>query len=160
MLLADGGTMQFRKPAGPFIVTVFSEPVPVRAGVADLSVMVENASDQSTVLDAVTKLHLSKTESGRILELVAPATHATATNKLLYAVAISLPSAGRWRLTVDVKTKIQAASVSGEINVLPPEPPLVARWPLFALVPVMLLFFVLNQWLKARSAKRKQDLRG
>ncbi len=159
MLWADGGTMQFRKPAGPFIITVFSEPVPVRAGVADLSVLVENVSDQSTVLDADTKLHLSKAESGRIVELVAPATHARAINKLLYAASVTLPSAGTWKMTVDVKSKSGAGSASGEINVLPPEPPVLARWPLFIVVPVMILFFVLNQWLKSRREVRRGRLR-
>ncbi len=43
LVFADGGTMLFRKRADPFLVTAFSEPVPVRVGAADLSVMVQNA---------------------------------------------------------------------------------------------------------------------
>ena len=149
-LFADGGTMQFRKPAGPFMVTVFSEPVPVRAGIADLSVMVEKGSDQSGVLDADVKLHLKKTESGRIVEIIAPASHSNATNKLLYAASVTLPSAGTWQITVDVREKGDAASASGNVTVWAAEAPMMERWPLFAVVPLMILFFVLNQWLRRR----------
>jgi len=119
-------------------------------------VLVENATDQTTVLDASAKLHLSKAEAGRIVELLVPATRGSATNKLLYAAAINLPSPGRWRVTVDVKTKTQAGSASGYVDVLPPEPALMAKWPLFAVVPLMILFFVLNQWLKSRRDIRRR----
>lgn len=145
--------MQFRKPAGPFMVTVFSEPVPVRAGAADLSVMIERASDQSTVLDAHVMVHLKKTEAGSIVELAAPATHGRATNKLLYAASVTLPSAGIWQMTVDVREKGDEASASGALNVLGKEPPLIEHWALFALVPLMILLFVLNQWLKRRRRR-------
>lgn len=151
--------MLFRKPAGPFVVTVFSEPDPVRVGVADLSVMVETASDQNAVLDANANLHLRKAEDGRIIELVAPATHGGASNKLLYAASIRLPSAGTWKLTVEVRSQGRDGSASGELKVLAPEPPVMAHWPLFVIVPVMILFFVLNQWLKSRRGLARRQLR-
>lgn len=145
--------MQFRKTAGPFIVTVFSEPVPVRAGKADLSVMVENATDQSNVQDAHVLLRLRKMESGSVVEVAAPATHDRATNKLLYAASVTLPSAGLWQMTVDVREKSDTASAAGDLSVLTAEPPLIQHWPLFAVVPLMIVFFVLNQWLKSRRRR-------
>lgn len=158
VLFADGGTLQFRKTAGPFVVTVFSEPVPVRAGKADLSVMVERASDQSSVQDGHVLLRLRKMESGNVVEIAAPATHERATNKLLYAAAVTLPSAGIWQMTVDVREKGESASATGELEVSAEEPPLIQHWPLFAIVPLMILFFVLNQWLKSR--RRRGRLQG
>jgi hypothetical protein len=155
VLLADGGTMQLRKTAGPFIVTVFSEPVPVRAGTVDLSVMLQKAADQSTLLDAYVMLRLRKTTSGSIVEVAAPATHEHATNKLLYAGSVTLPSAGVWQMTVDVRENGDSASASGDIDVLPAEPPVREHWPLFALVPLMILLFVLNQWLKSRRNRAR-----
>ncbi len=155
LLFADGGTMQFRKAAGPFIVTVFSEPVPVRAGTADLSVMVEKDADRTTLLDAHVMLRLRRTASGSIVEVAAPATHEHATNKLLYAASVSLPSAGVWQMTVDVREKGDSASASGDLHVLPAEPPVKEHWPLFAVVPLMVLLFALNQWLKSRRNRRR-----
>ncbi len=160
LLFADGGTMQFRKTAGPFIVTVFSEPVPVRAGTADLSVMVEKAADQSTLLDAHVMLRLKKTESGSIVEVAAPATHEHATNKLLYAASVTLPSAGVWQLTVEVRDKVNSASASGDLHVIPAEPPVKEHWPLFAVVPLMILLFALNQWLKSRRNRGRGGIDG
>ena len=55
LLFADGGIVQFQKQAGPFFVTVFSAPVPLRVGAADLSVMVQKADDRSEVLDAMSR---------------------------------------------------------------------------------------------------------
>ncbi len=91
---ADGGTLLFRKPAGPFVLTAFSSPAPLRVGRADLSIMVQKENDQSTVLDAVVSVRLKRSVGGTIVEIVAPATHARATNKLLYAANVTLPSAG------------------------------------------------------------------
>ena len=89
--------MQFRQQVGPLIVTVFSAPVPLRVGSADLSVLVQTVRDASPVLNAEVALQLSSPGSPAIH---VPATRAQATNKLLYAAHPVLPSAGQWRLTV------------------------------------------------------------
>ena len=150
VLLGDGGTVQFRKQVGSLIITVFSTPVPLRVGKADLSVMVQNASDQSTVLDATVQVQLQKSEEGKIVEIVAPATHARATNKLLYAAEVTVPSAGRWRMDARVSVKDSDVDASGDIEILPPQPPLAAHWPYFMLVPLIVILFAVNQWLKSK----------
>src|SRR5579884_1996756 len=58
LLFADGGTLIFTRQAGPFLVTLFGAPEPVRAGPADLSVLVQRASDRTPVLDAQVRLKL------------------------------------------------------------------------------------------------------
>lgn len=153
-LLADGGKMQFRKQAGPFVITLFSSPEQPRVGNTDLSVMLQKAAGQSTILDAEMKLHLIKTETGTITEIMVPATHARATNKLLYAAAVKLPSAGRWRIEVLVNEGGNSAEVSGNLNVLPPQAPLAIYWPYFALVPLVALLFAANQWLRRNRRVR------
>ena len=155
----DGGTLQFRRPAGPFVITVFSAPVPVRVGSADLSVMLERAADRSTVSDAKVMVHVVRRQANGIVEVTAPATHALATNKLLYAANVTLRSAGQWRVTVDVTTKDSSVSTAGDVTVLPAEPPAVAHWPYFALVPLMVLLFAANQWLKSKRQVRRRQVR-
>ncbi|MGA8025662.1 MAG: hypothetical protein WB992_00850 [Bryobacteraceae bacterium] len=155
VLLADGGTLQLRKQAGPFIVTVFSTPVPVRVGAADLSVMVQKAADQGAVLDADVRLHLKKSSNGNIVEIVAPAKRSQASNKLLYAGRMTIPSAGTWQMDVEVTAAGSTASASGQLNVLQPQSPSAAYWPYFAFVPLIVLLFAANQWLKSKRRFRR-----
>jgi hypothetical protein len=155
-LFADGGVVQFQKQAGPFLITVFSAPVPLRVGVADLTVMVQKAVDRSEVLDSGVILHLAKPDEHAIQ---AVATRAQATNKLLYAAPIVFPSAGKWHLTVDVDGKDNIVRVYGDVTVLPELPPLIANWPYFALLPVAVALFALNQWLKAKRKIRSPRAR-
>lgn len=149
-LQADGGTMLFRENAGPFVVTAFCDPVPVRVGSADLSVMVQKASDQSNVLDATVSLRLRRSDNGSILEVVAPATHAKATNKLLYAAHVTLSSPGNWHLAADIKQGGETASAVGELNVLPKEPEAENYWAFFLMVPALIVAFMLNRWLRKK----------
>jgi len=152
-LLADGGTLQFRKAAGPFTVTLFTAPVPLRAGVGDFSVLVQDEQDNALVDGSVT-IQLSKADER---DIVAKATTAQATNKLLYAARVELPSAGKWEVRVQVRREGLAGSASGGISVLSEEPPVVTYWLYFAVVPVGILLFVLNQWLKRKQRRRKGD---
>lgn len=142
--------MQFHKQAGSLEITLFSSPTPVRAGVADLSVMVQNAADKSPVQNATVKLHLSRTANGSIVDVFAPATHAKATNKLLYAANVNIPSAGMWQASVEVSAAGVAETASGMISVLPPQAPAVNYWAYIALLPFVILLFIFNQWLKRR----------
>lgn len=147
-LCGDGGTVQFRKQAGPLLITVFSAPTPLRAGVADFTVLVQNSHDTGVVLDAEVVLTLSKVDAS---DISVPATHAQATNKLLYAAHPVLPAAGDWRLIVSVKSQGTAVSVDGVITVMPTQPSIMAYWLYIAMAPAGILFFVVNQWLKSRS---------
>lgn len=156
LLFADGGVVQFQKQAGPFFVTVFSAPVPLRVGASDLSVMVQKADDRSEVLDCLVTLRLTKPGDRGIQAL---ATRAQARNKLLYATPIIFPSAGTWHLTVNVKQRDETVGVNGELTVLPELPPLIAHWSYFAVLPVAFVLFALNQWLKARRKIRSPRAR-
>jgi hypothetical protein len=151
-LYADGGTLQFQKQAGPFTVTLFSMPVPVRVGAADLSVLVQD-SQNNTLVDGRVTVHLSKADER---DIVAVATTAQATNKLLYAAPVELPKAGKWHVRIDVARAGLSGEAEGEIDVLPEEPPLEAFWTYFAIVPFGVLLFVLNQWLKRREHRLKK----
>ena len=148
LLRADGGVVQFRKAAGPFVVTLFSNPSPLRAGPADLSVLVESAQTRAPILDATVSLHL-RSESGR--ETDAAATHERATNKLLYAALAAIPEAGTWEVQVTVSRQAGHATAGGRIQVLPAPPAMVHYWPYFAIVPCLIGLFILNQYLKARK---------
>ena len=150
LLLADGGTVQLRKQAGPFEITLFSTPSPLRSGPVDLSVMVQRAGDRSPVLDANVKVHLRKRGGDNIIEVFAPARHENATNKLLYAAKVNLVSAGEWLAEIEVIEGGATADIAGQVTVLPESPPIVAYWPYFALVPLAIALFFFNRWLRRR----------
>jgi hypothetical protein len=159
LLRSDGGTLQFQKQIGSLIITVFSTPAPLRVGAADFSVMVQKAADHSSVLDADVKVALLRSTRDRVLEITAPAKRAQATNKLLYAAHINLPSTGAWRLAARVTEQGTQVEASGDVTVLPAEAPAKAYWPYFALIPMAVLMFALNQWLKSkRRINRPQAL--
>lgn len=150
ILLADGGTVQFHKQAGPFDITLFSSPVPLRAGRVDLSLMVQNLTDHSHIHNANVTVHLRKSTAENVVEIMAPATHAKAANKLLYAAEMTIPSPGEWRVNVEIDAAGATATATGEIEVLPPQAPAVTYWGYFALIPFAILLFLFNRWLRRR----------
>ncbi len=157
MATADGGTVQLQKAVGPFLVTVFSEPVPVRVGRADLSVLCQRLSDKSPVLDANVLFHLRRPGGGEIVTYTLPAKHSVASNKLLYAASVDLPSPGFWQLGVDIEREHVLVSTYGNLKVLDKEPPLVTYWPYFLMLPLLVILFSVNRWLRRGRRNRYQS---
>jgi len=155
-LFADGGKVIFQRKAGAFDITLFAAESPVRVGRVDLSVMVQNSATKTPVLVADVRLHLIRREAASIWDVSAPARHEQATNKLLYAAMLDLNTPGHYQTEIAVQTKTESALVTGDVEVLPPEPPLLAHWPYFVALPIVALLFVLNQRLKLkrRAASR------
>jgi hypothetical protein len=150
LALADGGKLLFQRKVGAFNISLFATPSPIRVGRVDLSVMVQTSAGQTPVLDADVRLHLVRREPDSISTITAPARHEQATNKLLYAAPLDLKSPGRYRTEISIQTKSDSAIVTGDLEVLPPEPPLLAYWPYFVALPLVALLFALNQRLKRK----------
>ncbi|PQO44106.1 hypothetical protein [Blastopirellula marina] len=94
LVAADGGKLQLRREVGPYQVTIFTSPTPLRPGPVDLSVLVQDQSGK-IVNDADIEFQL-KSESGALL--LQPATQAAATNKLLQSAKFVLPEGGVWQV--------------------------------------------------------------
>jgi hypothetical protein len=150
LAFADGGKLQFQRKAGVFNISLFATPSPVREGRNDLSVMVQNATDQSPVLDADVSLRFVRRDKDAITSISAPARHDQSANKLLYAAQVDLNVPTHYRVEISVQTKKDSALVTGDLDVLPPEPPLLAHWPYVIALPVVAFLFVLNQRLKRK----------
>jgi hypothetical protein len=147
LLYADGGALRLRVRDGNMIVGVFTSPVPLRVGAGDISILMQNAADQNPILDGAVTLRLSLPGHP---DIAVSATHEQATNKLLYAATVDLPATGEWALRVNCKARQEVGTVMTTLAVLPKPPPFATYWPYFALVPLGLALFILNQWLKAR----------
>jgi hypothetical protein len=152
-LLADGGVIRLRQASGPFIVTVFTTATTLRAGPADVSVMVQDRKSQAVILDATVVLAIEpQTGTAGASEVLA--TSRQATNKLLKAAVLNFPSAGTWLLTVTVRRGPQKVVVSTYLHVAPPLPRVAAIWPYLALPPFAILLFAANQALRRRTLSR------
>lgn len=100
---ADGGHLQMRQAAGPFVVSLFTTPEDLGIGPADLSTMVEDQATGRVLLDAEVFITLTPGDGHGGAPVVARLTHANATNKLMQDAYVRLPRAGVWRAVVDVR---------------------------------------------------------
>jgi hypothetical protein len=144
---ADGGILQMQRSAGPFVITVFTAPAPLRAGPADISILVQDSSNHNPVLDAKVTVSLYR-EGGEAIK--AEARREQSKNKLLYAALLNLPEEGRWKIEVIVVRNSEEAKIGGAIIVAPQRPFLLTYWWTLALPPVAIGLFVINQWLKRK----------
>jgi len=151
---ADGGLVALHQEVGPFVVTVFSAPGPLRAGPVDISVLVQDRASERPVLDAEVFVRL-KSPGG--ITLVERATREVAQNKLLYSALMNLPEAGQWELEVTIKQGKEIASILGQVSAAAPAPFLLSYWRSLSLPPIVIAVFALNQWLKRRFAHREND---
>ncbi len=169
---ADGGTVLAQQTVGPYRITLFGDPTPLRAGPADLSVLVQDAKTLAPVLNQRVEITVSapavtdpKAEawvppccSMKKSVTTAEATHAAAQNKLLSAANLVLPASGPHELTVALRPANAPAAeptlLTARVEIAPPTPPASAYWPYLALPPFLIGGFVLHQRLRRRDDHR------
>jgi hypothetical protein len=128
--------------AGPYWVSVWTQPDPIRVSEFHVTVAVSEAPEPGTgtgeagelVLDAAVLVHAAPvSQAGETL--VAPATRDNAANKLFYEADLALPSQGPWRVDIQVSGSAGAGNAGFDIEVLPTSAfntPLGIGWPLWA----------------------------
>lgn len=147
---ADGGTVQLQKSAGPFVITVFTTPTPLRAGPVDVSLMIQSREDHQPVFDCQALIQLRKEGATSIRS---EATRDAAQNKLFYAAQVNVPASGLWELEAAIERGDDLIKVVGDISVAPSSSVLLVHWRSLALPPLFVSLFAVNQWLKRRSTK-------
>jgi hypothetical protein len=154
----DGGAVRLSQQAGPYRVTVFTAPTPLRAGPVDVSVFVQDGAGRETLPDVTVRITL--TPAGRPGQpLEARASHEAATNKLFQAATFDLPGPGRWQLVVTVEGPRGEARCACEIEAEAPPPRWAELWPWFAWPVVPVVLYVLHQVL-GRKGRQGHDGRG
>lgn len=116
---ANGGTIRLAStPAGPYAITVYTSPSPLRVGPIDVSVLVQRAGGQGNVEDARVEVVLTPLDgsapAGRGQAFLA--TREQATNKLFYAAHIELPISGRWRVETRVRGTAGEGAAAFEVD--------------------------------------------
>jgi len=151
---ADGGVVLWQRISAPFTITLFSTEVPLRPGVADLSVLLESTEGHSPILDARVLIELEH-EAGMIIR--AEATRSQARNKLLYCSLINLPKSGQWKMKLHVRRGDDNADVISDIVVGAPQPMFLSYWKLIALPPIIIGLFIANQCLRRKRVQFKPE---
>ena len=152
---ADGGVVLWQRISAPFTITLFSTKVPLRPGVADLSVLLESTEGHSPILDARVLIELEH-EAGRIIR--AEATRSQAQNKLLYCSLINIPESGQWKMRLHVRRGDSSTEVLSDLVVAAPQPVLLSHWELIAVPPIIIGLFILNQSLRRKPRKAKMQV--
>jgi hypothetical protein len=146
---ADGGAMLLHQDAGPFTVTLFAAPQPLRTGDADLSVMVQDRISGEVLLDPAIDVTVAPAAASATQQTVR-LTKGQASNRLLQASTVHFSNAGKWRLTLAVRRGNDTAQLSTECSVEPDRSRATLVW-FYVLLPVaIILLFVLHQALKLR----------
>jgi hypothetical protein len=131
---------------------VFTQPAPLRAGPAEISVLVQDHDSQRPVLDAEVLVLLQQRGSDGP-PIRAEATRQNAANKLMYATKVELPVSGQWQLRVMVHQGAVTADVAGLVMAEPSWPLLLSFWPWLTLPPLAIGLFGLHQWLSRRRSR-------
>jgi hypothetical protein len=146
----DGGVVRLRESRGALVVTVFTAPDPLPAGSQDVSVLVQDRAG-AAILDADVTLRFDPPDRPRS-GFAVRALRSQATNKLLQAAQVDLGEVGEWRLGVSVSRAGQASDLSCPLPIAPATRRVTALWDVFALPPLMVVLFALNQTLRPRRA--------
>jgi hypothetical protein len=125
-----GGVPQLTNAdAGPYWLSAWTQPDPLRVGQAHITVAVSEPTAAvggrreagAPVLGATVRVAFKPLDhAGETLTVLA--THADAANKLFYEADLELPETGRWQVVVNVEGSEGSGSASFETQVSPPAP--------------------------------------
>ena len=145
----DGGTLQLAKETSGYRISVFTSPTPIRVGLLDTSVFVQDAETGNPIGEAGISIHVvRRAQPTRPID--ATATREAATNKLLQAAVLTLTSPGWSEIVVQVDGPHGPAQVRFEVEVAEPLPPWRLLWPWFSWPAAVVLLFGAQQLLVHR----------
>jgi hypothetical protein len=150
----DGGLLRLSERSGPYQITVFTSPTPLRAGPVDFSVLVQDAATSAVLPDARVVFRLTPPgETGPAADHLA--TTEAATNKLLKAAQFELPSRGTWQVEILVEGSLGRTRTRFPVEVSAAMPRWfdMTPWIVLPLVPIAL--FGLHEGLARRKRRRR-----
>jgi hypothetical protein len=156
---ADGGRLCLSQRAGSFQVSVFTTPTPVRAGVVDLSVLVQDAKTNAVVSDAEINVTARPMHSPQP-SITIRASHAAATNRLLQSAYLNLPRAGRWTVALTVECRGERFRIDMPLEVAGPLPGWVELSPWLAMPLWPVLLFATHHLLRLHDRARRREQPG
>ncbi|MFW6067973.1 MAG: hypothetical protein ACOC9E_00175 [Chloroflexota bacterium] len=120
-----GGTAQLtNEDIGPYWISVWTSPEPVREGTLHVTVSVAEPGEEGErqagppVLDATVDLLLIPPEE-TMDAVSADATTEQSANKLFYEADMQIPAAGEWRAQIDVRSEEGSGQAAFDLAVQP-----------------------------------------
>jgi len=115
------GTPQIiNAPASPYLISVWTDPDPLRVGEVHVTVAITDPETKLPVLDARVTVQLVWLDEPSVT-LNAPATHENATLKIVYVAVFEPAQAGQWQGAVLLDgLDSPGEAVRFDISVLPP----------------------------------------
>jgi hypothetical protein len=144
---ADGGLIRAQQRAGDQLVTVFTSPTPLRSGLADISVLVQDAKTGAVLAEQPILIRIRNRDTGETI--AAEATSAAATNKLMQSAVLAVPTAGTWTVSASGTIDGRPIEIGFDVAVEQSLPPWLAFWRLLLLPPVAIGLFVIHRLLVA-----------
>lgn len=143
--LGDGGTVQVRETHGTTQVTVFTSPTPLRVGMIDVSVLVQDQATGATVTDAEIEVVLSPVDAPpRTFRGIASSERVV--NKLLRVAEFELVESGTMHCEVVVRRPQQPdVRVGFQVDIAPAPARWVRYWPWFTWPIIPIAWFALRR---------------
>ena len=143
---ADGGALRLSEEKDGYRIAVFTTPTPLRAGPADISVLVQDAATGEPASGVQASIKVQR-HDGRHEALYQRATTQAATNKLYYAATFDLPEPGWYSVEVSIIGAKKTTNAGFDVEAAEPLPPALTvlpwvGWPLLAIA-----LFVIHQLL-------------
>ncbi len=146
-IMANGGTLRLAGILGPYEVSVFTDPTPVRPDSLDVSILVRRPGDAQPLRGLRVVVRADAVGHGA-MPTVREATREAADDPRYYAAKFPLGAAGLWRITVSIQGEEGSGEGSFQVNAV--EQGLLGQ-PLVA-VPLALLPLALVAWWLYRGA--------
>ncbi|MEX1120120.1 MAG: hypothetical protein WEB60_15140 [Terrimicrobiaceae bacterium] len=157
--LGDGGVLIGKEDWGTLKASVFGSPAPLRAGPADISLLLQ--ADGKPALTANVSFRWTSLSEGKEWlppccsmtsdQEVLPAVLGHSGNRLLYSAMLPIKSSGDGRLDIQVEYDGQTHHASFELSAAPPPAPTTRYWPWLAMTPLAILGFVIHQKISRRT---------
>jgi hypothetical protein len=143
-LRADGGAVRLSEQTGAYRVTVFTSPTPLRAGLVDVSVLVQDAITGELAAEIEVTIRAVQRDFPDTA-IQRPATKEAATNKLYYAANFELPESGWYSLEVSVHGALGDGRVCLQMEAAEPLPSWLANWAWAGWPVLAILLFGIHQ---------------
>src|SRR4051794_33864974 len=113
---ADGGLVRLSEQLDGYHVTVFTSPNPLRAGIVDISVLLQDAATGTLVRDAAVTVR-AVPRGNADAAVRQEATTVAATNKLFRAAILGLSDPGWWDVDIAIEGLRSPIQVHFEMEV-------------------------------------------
>ena len=147
---ADGGQLQGSELSGPFVISLYTSPIPLRTGTVELTALITNSADRTPVLDATVQIQV-RSETHPESAFVMKAKRGG--DGLRYFATPKLKPAGRWSIRIEASNSQGSGTFIRTLAVEDALPIYISLWPVLAFPPVAIAVFALQQRLRRRLGR-------